>query len=298
MRPIARAATATGDLNRYCGPHGTDPVDQVVLAGDWHGDATWARHVIRTAGAAGHRLILHVGDFGIWPENGAIFRDQIEKTLRSENLVLLVTPGNHEWWDLIDALAPIDRGDGWGPVAWYTDHIGILPRGHRFTLTTTTGTPRSVVSLGGAPSIDFPWRYEGVNWWPSERITQRHVRDVIDRGTADIMLTHDSPDQPYAVPAVAKVLAQNPMGWPDRCLAYAKEGRDLITHAFEQVAPAVLAHGHFHETGEAHVDFVPGTGPGRDGGCLVIALDQQKQRGNVRVLDLRDLSTSDLPELR
>lgn len=300
MKSSESVAVATGDLSRYCGPLAARAVDRVVVAGDWHGIAEWGRKVITTASAHGIGVILHAGDFGIWPGKGATYRDQMEKACRESGVVILVTPGNHEWWEAIDQLAPTDRGDGWGALKWVTDHIAVLPRGHRFTLTTGTEggalpVSRTFVSMGGAPSIDYLWRREGVNWWPSEQITDADVATVVAGGTADVMLTHDAPDVPYATPSVSMVVASNPHGWPNRGLAYAAVGRRRVTRAFEGVAPAMLVHGHFHVADEAQVLFLEGHGPGRDGGCTVVSLDQQETVGNVRILDLATLTTHALP---
>lgn len=111
----------------------------------------------------------------------------MEKVCRQSGVVILVRPGNHEWWEAIDQIALVDRGDGWGAVKWVTDHIAVLPRGHRSTRTTGTegGAPpmsRSFVSLGGAPSIDYLWRRQGVSWWPSEQITDDDVAAVVAGG--------------------------------------------------------------------------------------------------------------------
>lgn len=71
-------------------------------------------------------------------------------------------------------------------------------------------------------------------------------------------------------------------------------GRRRITRTFEGIAPAVLIHGHYHVTDEARVNHIMGLGPGHDGGCLVVSLDQQDTPGNVCALDLTALTTSPL----
>jgi hypothetical protein len=45
--------------------------DRVALAGDWHGNTAWAVRAVRKMAALlppdGPRVIVHLGDFGIWP---------------------------------------------------------------------------------------------------------------------------------------------------------------------------------------------------------------------------------------
>ncbi|HEX9358637.1 MAG TPA: hypothetical protein VF933_33105, partial [Streptosporangiaceae bacterium] len=59
---------------------------RIVVAGDWHGNQEWALSVIRRVPAllAGEsqRLILHLGDFGIWPDKpGQIYLDRLSRAL-------------------------------------------------------------------------------------------------------------------------------------------------------------------------------------------------------------------------
>lgn len=48
-------------------------------------------------------------------------------------------------------------------------------------------------SLGGATSVDKAQREQGVNWWPDEDITDEQVAEAIAGGSAELMLTHESP---------------------------------------------------------------------------------------------------------
>ncbi len=43
-----------------------DP-SRVLLAGDWHGNLGWGLAVVDHAADAHAEVIVHVGDFGIWP---------------------------------------------------------------------------------------------------------------------------------------------------------------------------------------------------------------------------------------
>ena len=48
--------------------------EHIGVAGDWHGNTTWATRAVRKIAALlpadGPRVILHLGDYGIWPGPG------------------------------------------------------------------------------------------------------------------------------------------------------------------------------------------------------------------------------------
>jgi hypothetical protein len=260
------------------------PQSVVAFAGDWHGDSGWAEACVQSLAAAQVRVLFHVGDFGIWPgPAGKKYLTRVEKVCAASNMTILVTPGNHEDWGRLDQKRVRDIGDGWGPVQHLSDHIKVLPRAHRFTMTTPTGTTRSFVSLGGAPSLDFERRVEGRSWFPTEAITEEDVERTIAGGFADIMIAHDSPDAPYAVRKVVDILASNPFGFSDRALDYASVGRERMTRAYEGVAPSVFFHGHYHAS-DSRV-FADESGDQRQ----VVGLNKQYQAGNMFRLDLDTL---------
>lgn len=252
--------------------------ERIGLAGDWHGNTSWAQASIRRL-ALEHRVttLLHAGDFGVWPgAAGEAYLDAVEDTCAQFDVRLLVTPGNHEHWRHINRL-PIEVRDTIGRVTWFTKHIAVLPRGHRFTLNG-----RSFVSLGGAPSVDFQSRSQGHDWWPEEAITQAEAEAVAAAGPADIMLTHDSPAGPWWAPKVAEVCATNDWGWPQEALTYTAEGRRVITTAFEGVRPSLLIHGHYHLVDETVIE--------RDGhSCRIVSLHADGEGGNLALLDTERL---------
>lgn len=253
----------------------------VHFAGDWHGHGAWAIARVMSAGTRGIRYIFHAGDFGIWPGKlGKKYLLNLDKACARFGVTLVVTPGNHEDWGRLSTLKSRDRGNGLGPVQWVGDHIAILPRGHRLTLVTPNGSRRTFVSLGGAPSIDFATRKPHLTWWPEEMMSLGDVYRVAEDGHADIMVTHDAPGPPYAVPRVELILRNNPGRWDDTALRYAAEGRKLVTAAYEAVRPQWLFHGHYHAPGQAIVEHPDGT-RGR-----VVSLDEQHTAHNIAQLDL------------
>jgi hypothetical protein len=262
----------------------------LALAGDWHGDRVWANARLQSLGERGIQTVAHLGDFGVWPGPlGKAYLRSVEKTCAKYDIAVLVTPGNHEDWGRLTQLWANPKHqdeDGSLRPLYLTDHVAVLPRGYRWEMGG-----RSFVSLGGAPSLDFASRIEGKTFWPEEAMTPADVARTVRGGYADVMLTHDAPGSPWATSPVREILSSNPMGWTDRALAYARTGRDLVTEAFLGVAPRLLAHGHYHCSGQAKVRL-----PGATYDTTVWSLDANGRAGNLRLLDLETLRDLVLPD--
>lgn len=238
----------------------------VAVFGDWHGDAGWAAETIdRVTAEFDARLLLHVGDFGIWPgAAGRRYVQAVSQAVVRSDSYLLVTPGNHEdWRQLTDEFA-VRPGE---PLS-LAERVWVLPRGFRFWVGGW-----QLGSLGGAPSVDRDYRIEGVSWWPEEQITDHDVAAFVADGAVDVLISHDAPEG--GTRAVADILATNPFGFSGEALAYAARGRALITEAWRQTEPRLLVHGHYHVAGD--------TGPGQR---RVVALSEERTPTNVALIDL------------
>lgn len=209
----------------------TDGGRPVVVAGDLHGNLQWARHLIRSAHAAGASTILQVGDLGVlWP--GAMkgrWDARLSKYLKAFDMDLIFIDGNH---DNHVELRDIEiQSDGLAPVL---PGIRYLPRGGRTIIQGMT-----VGGLGGAFSVDHPWRRRGVDWWPGiEEVEPQDVDKLISGGPVDILLTHDVP---ASVPMQSK--------WEDldiETLTRAQVSRDLLQQAVDALKPAQVFSGHWH----------------------------------------------------
>ena len=257
----------------------------IGLIGDLEGDREWAVSVLRTLGERGDvEVACQLGDLrfgmGADPEG---YLAALESICAESGLRLLCVNGNHENWARLDQLSAEPRWqDEYGsprPID-VSEHISLLPRGHRWEMGG-----RSFVALGGAPSVNRLQLTEGVDWWPTEVIRQEHVEATIAAGHADVMLTHDCAGPPYCTAPVADTIRNNPWGWPESILAYARDGVEKVTQAVVAVAPLLLAHGHFHVAGEATVEL-----PGATHETTIWSLSANRDPGNVRVLDLDSLA--------
>jgi hypothetical protein len=254
-----------------------DP-NRVLVAGDWHGNTPWAVGVIEQLPhllpTEKHPILLHTGDFGVWPGlAGAMYLRTVHDALADVGAQLWFIDGNHEDHARLARVRKHLRGAG--PIGFHygrddeDTRIFWLPRGYRWTWHA-----RTWLALGGATSVDWKVRREGISWWPQEAVTYRQGIDVMKAGKADVMLTHDCPDEvPMNLPTAP--------GWWD--MAAAEDHRAKLGVIVDEVKPSWLIHGHYHLAHEQTVQ--------RDYGPLhVTGLDMDDAlRGNYRVLNVADM---------
>lgn len=250
--------------------------ERVAVCGDWHGNIGWLRMLTRALPNLAYDVttVLQLGDWGMDPlATDALFAEAgIER--------VFVSVGNHDRFDLITPLL----AERPGAAVRVSEITWILPRPARLTIGG-----RTILSLGGASSVDKIWRTEGRDWWPDEAITDEHVAAAIAGGTADIMLTHESPaDTP--VRAVRELLQTNPNGFPAEALAESALSRARVRRVWDAVRPTLLMHGHMH---------APGGGV-TDGGRRVVSLGCDDHPDNLAILDMNSLTleTPSLLEMR
>jgi hypothetical protein len=257
----------------------TDP-GAVVLAGDWHGNQGWGRHVIGKAAELLRRekrkIILHAGDFGVWPgAAGRQFLDDISFSLQLADIELWFVDGNHEWHPELIALreeelshgnhglVPIDRPGPEASIFW-------IPRGHRWTWHHKTW-----MGLGGAVSVDKVIREEQkLGWWPEETFTGEQLKHAMRSGKVHVMLTHDSPS------AVRMSFGQPSRLWDVMDLARSDAHREQLQDVVDKIQPEALIHGHYHRDIRQTIEPY---------GTKVIGLDMDGEQGNYTLLDTRDL---------
>src|SRR5690606_33819759 len=139
----------------------------------------------------------------------------ISTLLSKHGMTALVTGGNHEGYDEWEKIEPDARG-----IRWVRKNIGLLPRGYR--AVSPAGTV--VASLGGANSIDKPWRVaKRGGWWAQEQITEADLK-ALGRDPVDVLLAHDAPRASTLVDR----LARNKWMWDEDGLAYAEAGQRMF----------------------------------------------------------------------
>jgi hypothetical protein len=243
---------------------------RIVVAGDWHGDEEWAVSVIRRVpsllAGESQRLILHLGDFGIWPDKaGQVYLDRVSEALARAGAELWFVDGNHEDFDQLDQL---DRKPGPDGRVTVVPRITHLPRGYRWSWQGLTW-----LACGGAVSLDRAVRVEGVDWWPQEEITTAQEVTLSTSGHADVMVCHDCPS------GVAHTFAHPPPDWAPEDLARNDAHRRRVQRIVDAVMPTYLMHGHLHRAYQRTCDF--GYGP-----VMVTGLDADNRLRNFAALDV------------
>jgi hypothetical protein len=111
----------------------------VGLVGDLEGERDAALRWLRLLGERGDvQVAYQLGDlrFGMGPEPEAYLAD-IDSACAQYDLRLFCINGNHENWADLDRLwstPPWIDGDGSLKPIQVTEHVTLLPRGHRWTL--------------------------------------------------------------------------------------------------------------------------------------------------------------------
>ncbi|WP_280389829.1 metallophosphoesterase family protein [Nocardia wallacei] len=200
------------------------------IAGDWHGYSAAAVRAIEYAKEQGAEAILHVGDFAFLFEDR--FMRNVQQALEDAQLALAFVPGNHDDYRQLDALEA-EHGTTAIPMR---PNIFYLPRNYRWTWQG-----QRFLALGGAHSVDRPWRTPGREWWGRETITWAEAQKACDDGPTDIMICHDVPHG-VRIPCIEG----NPFGFPQAEIDAADCHRQLLRQVVDLVTPKMLFAGHYH----------------------------------------------------
>lgn len=250
------------------------PEKRFICAGDWHGNWPQAEKVINFAIEQDIKVIVQLGDFGIWSDDKP-FLNKIQKKLQDNDLWLYFIDGNHENFDRLYEKRLTEDG-----LRHVRDRIYHLPRGFRWNWDGI-----SFLALGGAASIDKKFRREGHSWWRAEQIDDEDTRVAIFDGIVDVMLTHDSPaSAPNAImdDVIGQLQAGRYFGY--EALEYTKHHRERLRDVTDILVPKLILHGHYHRY--MRYDFVH-TGYFKEP-CTIIGLDQGSGRSfeHIFIFDL------------
>ena len=249
---------------------------QIVVAGDWHSNEEWALSVLRRVpgllGSEPRRMILHLGDFGIWPDAaGQAYLAHVSAALAAVRAELWFVNGNHEDFPQLGRLAR-ERGHTPDGRIEVRPRLFYLPRGYRWTWHG-----RRWLACGGGVSLDRAGRTEGVDWWPAEEITDAQEAAVIADGPADVLASHDCPS------GVAHAFGRPPSWWDPADLARGDAHRRRLQRITDAVRPVHLMHGHLHRAYQRLCDF--GYGP-----VQVTGLDADARLRNFAVLNVATMA--------
>jgi hypothetical protein len=204
----------------------------VAVCGDWHANAEYAVAAVNRCAANSADVIIHVGDFG-WTFQDNFMR-RVNKALRRCGITLGFIAGNHDDHRFLAELETA-RPDSVIPLQ---SNILYIPRNYRWSWNGL-----SFLALGGAHSIDKPFRREGREWWPGETITWQEAEQAVTGGHADVMICHDCPAG-IDIPGLL-----DPEKMPHAMqleLPPAQEHRELLRSVIDVVRPGTLYAGHYH----------------------------------------------------
>lgn len=225
--------------------HNTENPQRVLFAGDIHGDINHAQWVIETAHNTECTHIIACGDFGYWVHmpRGQKFVNAVANMAKKHNIKFLWVDGNHENHDILRDLAD-EHGDD-APINTPNEWVQWIPRGCKFQIGTTT-----FMGYGGAYSVDWMQREEGLSWWRGELINPYHV-DLLDDEHVDILVTHEAP--------LGKEISYK----DDIPVSVAQ--RALVSEIVNKVTPDVVVCGHHHTRATWHIGETEVNVLGRDG---------------------------------
>jgi len=247
-----------------------DMPERILVTGDWHGNQPWAVNVLKRVPELlwdqDIKLVLHLGDFGIWPDrDGERYLAAIEWALGQVGAQLWFIDGNHEDFSLLSAMVGRAGADGRVVVR---PGITYLPRGHRWRWHR-----RTWLACGGGVSLDRAARVLGRDWWPEEEITAGQEAALIASGQADVMVCHDCPS------GVPHRFSRPPSSWAAADLARNSAHRERLQRIVDAARPEHLLHGHLHRAYRRTCDF--GYGP-----VEVAGLAADGKLSNFAVLDV------------
>ena len=149
-------------------------MNKVRIIGDIHGHFSEYKAIAEAGIAEGCTSTIQVGDFGIGFA-GPHWHSQVDEF--HENGIHRFIRGNHD-------CPTRNSGAGFYGCA---ERPGWIPDGR---------VENDVMFIGGAWSIDWKLRTEGVTWWHDEELSMEELYlliDVYDAVKPRVMITHDAP---------------------------------------------------------------------------------------------------------
>ena len=257
---------------------GTPVAKTYAFAADWHGNAYWAKVIIKNvAEHHGVKTLYQLGDFGLFPDKDGIeYLDEVSVQLNKYGMSLVIVPGNHDDYNQLSKMGTDEDGLLRFDESKY-ENIRFLPRGHVWEHDGDR-----FATLGGAGSIDKLLRVEGETWWSGEEITLEDTKKLIDNvkslgwDKVDFLLTHEAP-------AGARIESQingfnRPSWFTVEVEHYCWTQRMLLRDLVDEIKPTINLHGHWHVKSQNLIDGVDTQG--NEYKTQVLGLAAEGMKGN------------------
>ena len=216
---------------------------QYLFVGDTHGDMDFLQRAFERAREEEITDVIQVGDFGfLFPKWDNL--EYVSRLCAMYGVTLRFIDGNHDWHpelrrrqDMHSTACTTLPGGG-VPLGApeYRENVIYQPRGS--TYVDIHGT--RFLFCGGAPSIDWWNRIEGVSIWTAEEvISEEEFERTLYKhyGKVDVLVTHDAPEFP-------------PGFGPKGDLQFQAKGArsmEMINTFLQEHAPDLHVHGHWHK---------------------------------------------------
>lgn len=231
-----------------------------AVAADWHGNAYWAKTIIRNvAKNKTIKTLYQLGDFGLFPDKEGIdYVDEVSRELKKHGMTLVILPGNHDDYDQLNSMGTDKNGLIRFDESKYWN-IRFLPRGHVWEHDGD-----KFAAIGGAGSIDKLLRVEGETWWAGEEITLADTKKLIDNvkslgwDKVDFLLTHDAPAGPRLESQINGF--NRPSWFTVEVEHYCWKQRILLRDVVDEIKPTINLHGHWHSRSQHLIDGVDAQG--------------------------------------
>lgn len=220
---------------------------QYLFVGDTHGDMDFLQRALEIAHDNGVTDVIQVGDFGyLWPKYDHL--EYVSRLCAMYSVTLRWIDGNHDWHTRIrelcemHSLACTTLPGGGVPLGApeHRENLIYQPRGSWYK--DEDGT--RFLFCGGAPSIDWWNRTEGVSWWENEEIISEDEFELaMDApGRMHVIVTHDAPAFPPGFGPKGDLKFQ----------ARGARSMEMISMLVDEHRPELLVHGHWHRRYSSH----------------------------------------------
>lgn len=209
----------------------------VTFAGDWHADPTAAVSGVRQASQAGAQVLMHVGDILFTGERFRVMANALEAAAMQYGVTVVFIRGANDDPNLLDDLGPAAEA----PFRHLRDHVLYAPNG-----ATWRWSGLLFGAFGGAASVDYRSRNEGIDWWEDERATEDEFRMLAGGPRLDILVSHDAP----ITEALRRKFHTAPAGWD---LNYAEAHSRMVERLIWATRPKLQVAGRYHVRLSDHI---------------------------------------------